>query len=116
MDELVAQIAQNTGVEPAVARKAVGIILNFLKKQGPADKVEALVSAVPGAKETMAEVGGGGGMLGIMGVFTELTGIGLGMGNIQGVAKELIGFARAKVGSETVDEVVGSIPGLSQFV
>ena len=45
-----------------------------------------------------------------------LTSAGLGMGSIQGVAKELIGFAKAKVGSATVDEVVGSIPGLSQFV
>jgi hypothetical protein len=116
MDELIAQIAQNTGVEPEVARKAVGIILNFLAKQGPADKVQALVDALPGAREAMAASGGGGGMLGIMGVFNELTGAGLGMGSIQGVAKELIGFAKSKVGEATVDEVVGSIPGLSQFV
>ena len=114
MDELVSQIATNLGIDPGVARKAAIIILKFLAKEAPADKVQALVDAIPGAKEAMAAgpaVSGGG----IMGIFGDLTGAGLGMGEIQGLAKEFLGYARAKVGAQTVNSVVGSIPGLSQF-
>jgi hypothetical protein len=38
------------------------------------------------------------------------------MGAIQGVTRELIGYAREKAGDEAVDEIVGAIPGLSQFI
>ena len=53
---------------------------------------------------------------GVMEVVGKLQGIGLGMGQMQALAKETIGFAREKAGSEVVDAVVKSIPGLSQFV
>jgi hypothetical protein len=114
MDELVSQIATNLGVEPGVARKAIVIILKFLQKESPGEQVQKLIDSIPGAKEAMAagpEVSGGG----IMGVFGDLTGAGLGMGHIQGLAKDFLGYARGKVGAQTVDSVVGSIPGLSQF-
>jgi hypothetical protein len=35
---------------------------------------------------------------------------------MQGVTRELIAFAREKAGEDAVGEIVGSIPGLSQFV
>ena len=54
-------------------------------------------------------------MGGIMGVGTQLMGLGLGMGEVQGVARTLLAFAREKVGDDAVDEMVGAIPGLSQF-
>jgi hypothetical protein len=38
------------------------------------------------------------------------------MGQVQGVTKEVIGYAREKAGEETLGEIVGAIPGLSQFV
>src|SRR5215204_818535 len=49
MDELVGRLVANAGVDQAVAEKAVGIILAFLLKEGPPDKVQALISAMPGA-------------------------------------------------------------------
>jgi hypothetical protein len=55
-------------------------------------------------------------MPGVMGLGSKLMGIGLGMGEITGISKETIAFAREKAGSGPVDEVVNSIPGLSQFV
>ena len=115
MDELIAQIAQNTGVDPALARKAVGIILKFLLQDGPQEKVQALIEAIPDASEAVAnapEIGGGG----VMGVFNTLTSAGLGMDEIQGVTQEFVSFAKSKAGDDTVNEIVGSIPGLSQFV
>ena len=114
MDELVAHIASKTGVDPAVARRAVAIILKFLLKEGPSEKVQPLINSLPGAGEAVAsapEVSGG-----VMGVYNALTSAGLGMGDIQGVTREFVDAAKAKVGGETVDQIVGSIPGLSQFV
>ncbi|MGN7771275.1 DUF2267 domain-containing protein [Phyllobacterium sp. 22552] len=121
MDELIARITANVGTDPETARKAVGLILAFLQKEAPADKVDLLIAGVPGSEETIAEAKGSGGLLsglmpGVMGLGSKLMGIGLGMGEISGISKETIAFAREKAGSGPVDEVVNSIPGLSQFV
>ena len=117
MDELVSQISSNVGIDEATARKAVSIILSFLSSEGPPDKVQELISAMPGLEEYIsAETGGGGGSGGVMAVAGELQGIGLGMGEIQGVTQETVAFAKDKGGEDLVNEIVGSIPGLSQFV
>ncbi|KAB0573601.1 DUF2267 domain-containing protein [Brucella pituitosa] len=120
MDELIARITSNVGIDAATAQKAVGMILAFLQKEGPADKVQQLLAAFPGAEEAISQVKGGGllsGLMGgVMGLGTQLMGAGLGMGEISGVAKETIRFAKEKAGDEPVDAVVGSIPGLGQFV
>jgi len=115
MDELIAQIAQKTGVDPTLARQAVGIIMKFLHENGPQEKVQSLIDAIPDAPEAVAnapEIGFGG----VMGVFNTLTSAGLGMSDIQGVTQEFIALAKSKAGADTVDEIVGSIPGLNQFV
>jgi hypothetical protein len=114
MDELVAQIVSNTGVDPTVARRAVAIILKFLLTEGPQGKVKELISALPGAAEAVSSAPAMG--PGIMGAFGALTSAGLGMGEVQSVTREFVVFARSKIGAQAVDEVVGSIPGLSQFV
>ena len=122
MDELVGRIVSNVGIERPVAERAVGIILDFLATEGPADKVQALLARLPGATEAIAaaraEGGGGlfGGMGGIMGVGSRLMSAGLGMGEIQGVTHELIAYAREKAGDEDLDGIVDAIPGLSQFI
>lgn len=115
MDELVARISAETGVEPDVARKAVTVILKFLMAEGAPDKAAKLVDAIPGAREAIAggEAASGGG---VMGVFNQLTSAGLGMGDIQSVARSFIAYAKEKAGAATVDDVVNAIPGLSQFV
>ncbi|GGB08644.1 hypothetical protein GCM10011491_40860 [Brucella endophytica] len=123
MDELIARISSNVGIDPATATKAVGLILAFLEKEGPADKVSALIDAIPGAREAVAaaQAEGGGGFLssmmgGVMGLGSQLMGMGLGMSEISGVSKQTIGYAREKAGAGPVDDVVNSIPGLGQFV
>jgi hypothetical protein len=55
-------------------------------------------------------------MGGIMGVGTKLMAAGLSMGEMQQVTAEIIAYSREKAGEETVGEIVGSIPGLSQFI
>jgi hypothetical protein len=122
MDELVGRLVAKCGVEPSVAEKAVGIILDFLRKEGPADKVQALIDKMPGAEGAIAAAGeaqsSGGmfGMGGIMGAANRLMSAGLSMGQVQSVTREVVAYAREKAGEDTIGEVVGAIPGLSQFV
>jgi hypothetical protein len=120
MEELIARLVANVGVDKVAAEKAVGIILDFLRKEGPPDKVQALVDRLPGAEALMqqaADAGGGMfGMGGIMGAGTKMMAAGLSMGQVQGVTKEVIAYTREKVGEDAIGEIVGAIPGLSQFI
>jgi len=122
MDELVERLTAKCGVERAAAEKSVGIILDFLRKEGPPDKVQALLDKMPGAEALAASAGeqsaGGGmfGMGGIMGAANRLMAAGLSMGQVQSVTREVVAYAREKAGEDAVGEVVGAIPGLSQFV
>ena len=118
MDELVGRLVANVGIDRTVAEKSVGIILAFLLKKGPSDKVQALIDQLPGADAAVqaAASEGGFGMGGVMGVGTKLMAAGLSMSQMQGVTREIIGYAREKAGEDTVGEIVGSIPGLAQFI
>ncbi|WP_428650000.1 DUF2267 domain-containing protein [Roseibium sp.] len=130
MDELVSRIMSAAGIEEGVAKNAVGIILGFLDKEGPKDKMQLVFDALPGSAELVAaraaQGGGGllGGMAGLMGggmgaamaALNELTKAGLDMGGVQTVVKELVACAKEKAGDEVVDDVISQIPGLSQFV
>ena len=103
------------------------IILSFLQKEGPSDKVDALLAKLSGASELVGGdteeesgglLGGLGGMMGggAMAALGKLQGLGLGMGEIQGVTKETVSYAKEQAGDDLVDEIVGSIPGLSQII
>jgi hypothetical protein len=125
MDELIARLTDAVGVDAETARKAVSIILGFLREQGPTEKVDELIGKIGGAGAAIEETssGGGfaGGLVGMMGggamvVLGKLQAAGLGMGEIQGVTKETVAFAREKGGEDLVDEIIGSIPGLGQFI
>lgn len=121
MDELIQRLVANVGVDRTVAEKSVGIIMAFLINEGPADKVQALLDRLPGAEAAAKAAangsGGIGGLMGgVMGVGTNLMAAGLGMGQMQSVTREIIGFAREKAGEDAVGEIVGAIPGLGQFV
>ena len=128
MDELIERITGNVGIEPHVANQAVGMMLGFLKSEGPEDKVATMMDALPDASSLIEtdDSSAGGGILGaamsamggggVMGLGQQLMGLGLGMGEISGVAKETVSFAKEKAGDDVIDDIVGSIPGLSQFV
>jgi hypothetical protein len=120
MNELIARLVANVGIDQAAAEKSVGIILDFLKKEGPPDKVQALIDKLPGAEPLLAaQAADSGGMFamgGLMGAGTKMMGAGLSMGQVQGVTKEVIAYAREKAGEDTIGEIVGSIPGLGQFI
>lgn len=126
MNDLVTQVADRVGIDPATAEKAIGMMLAFLQKEGDGDAVSKMIAAIPGASDLVANAsGGGGGLLGglmsamgggVMALGQQLMAQGLGMGEITGLAKETMSVARQYAGAEVVDEVVASVPGLSQFV
>jgi len=119
MEELYAQLESTVGISRDKAEKAVAIILGFLKQAGPPDKVADLMEKLPGsdAIETPSGgmLGGMGGMMGAMAAFNSLTSAGLDMDEIKGVTRQLVSFAKQHAGDELVDDVIASIPGLSQF-
>lgn len=130
MEELIERVAQAAGIDPVTARQAVAEILAFIQKEAPPEAVEDLKTKMPGSEELAASAsggGGGGGMLGALGgmmggggglmaLAGKLGALGLGMGEMQTVGREVMGYAREKVGEDTVGQIAGSIPGLSQML
>jgi hypothetical protein len=114
MEELVDQIASSSGADRTAARRAVGIVVGFLLREGPQPQVQAMVDSLPGARALAEQYAGTG--IGLMGVYGDLTAAGFGMAEIQAVTRAFVAFAKAKVGDAAVDQVVSAIPGLSQFV
>lgn len=126
MNDLVSQIAERTGIAPATAETAVGMMLAFLQKEGDGAAVDQMIAAIPGGEALVAgAAGGGGGLLGslmgamgggVMALGQQLMSQGLGMGEITALARETIAVAKQYAGDEVVDQVVASVPGLGQFV
>jgi hypothetical protein len=127
MEDLIARIAA-AGVEPEIAQKAVGMILAFLRQEGPQADVDALFAAVPSSAEVADAASrerGGGGALGggigamgggLMGLAGRLTSLGLGMGEMQTIGRQVFAFVREKAGDEVVGQIAAAIPGLAQFL
>jgi hypothetical protein len=123
MDELIARLVADIGIDRSAAEKAVGIILDFLVKEGPADKVQPLLAKLPGAVSLLTNSGamrGGGfmdGMMGgVMGAGMRMMSAGLSMDEAQNVARTVLAYAREKAGDAAIGEVGAAIPGLAQFV
>ncbi|MBB3976033.1 hypothetical protein GGQ64_001220 [Rhizobium azooxidifex] len=129
MNDLVNRVAENVGIDPATAEKAIGMMLGFLQREAAEGPVAQMIESIPGASDLIAKYNGegtgGGGLLGglmsslgggVMALGQQLMSQGLGMGEITGLAKETIAVAREHAGDEVVDEVVGSVPGLGQFI
>ncbi len=67
MSELIDRVVSEVGIDRSVAEKAIGIILDFLSKEGPADRVQSLLARLPDHQALIAAAGNDGGMLGGMG-------------------------------------------------
>jgi hypothetical protein len=128
MEELIERVAQAAGIDAATARQAVAEILAFIHKEAPPEAVDDLKTKMPGSEELAASAseGGGGGLMGALGgmmgggglmaLAGKLGALGLGMGEMQTIGREVMGYAREKVGEDTVGQIAGSIPGLSQML
>ena len=129
MNDLVTRVSNAVGIDAALAEKAIGMMLGFLQREAADGPVARMIESVPGALDLVAKYNGEGegkGLLGglmsalggggIMDLGQQLMAQGLGMGEISKLAKETMAAAREYAGDEVVDEVVASVPGLSQFV
>jgi hypothetical protein len=130
MEELIAQLSSRVGIRPEIATQAVGAILAYLEREGPADAVSKLVDSIKGARDVTneainAQSGGFMGMLagmvghvggGIAGLGGQLMALGLDLNQIQAIGKELFAFAEREAGPEVVGRIVQEIPELGQFV
>jgi hypothetical protein len=121
MDELIGRLAEKAGIDNVVAEKTVGLILDFLRKEGPSDKVQALIDKIPGAEAAIAASGNNSGGLGrligggLMALGTRLMALGLSMAEIQNIARELFRFGRDKIGADQMGAIIAGTPGLRQF-
>src|SRR4051812_13593522 len=120
MDELIGQLAAKAGISSAVAEKTIGIILDFLRNEGPSDKVQALIDNIPGAEDAIASSSSSSGLArlmggGVMALGTKLMGLGLGINEIQNVARELFRYGREKIGADGMGEIIRGTPALRHF-
>jgi hypothetical protein len=135
MENLIARVATAANVTPDIARQAVSLIVDFIEREAPKEAVDKLRAAAPAlnaivasGKATAGE-GMGGLVRGLMGLATgsmggggimalgsQLMGLGLGMGEMQTIGKEVFAYAREVAGDDVVGEIAGAIPGLSQFI
>ena len=130
MEELIGRVAAAADIPADQAERAISLVFAFLRREAPAE-VDAMLAEMPGAAEAaergetdqpkpggmmgglMSMMGNGGGL---MGLASQLTGMGLGTGEMTTVGKEIFGFAREKAGDERVGKVAAAVPGLGQFV
>ncbi len=130
MEELIQRVAAAADIPADQAQRAINLVFAFLKKEAPSE-VDAMLPQVPGASEAAAmgaadspkSTGAMGGLMsmmsgggGLMGLASQLSGVGLGTGQMTTVGKEILTFAREKAGDERVGKVAAAIPGLSQFM
>ena len=135
MPNLIARVATAADTTPDVARQAVALVIDFIKRDAPDEAVHKLLDKAPGLKAIVASVNSTGGegmgdtVKGLMGVSAgsmggggimalgnQLLGLGLGMSQIQTIGKEVFAYAREVAGDDVVGEIAAAIPGLSQFI
>jgi len=105
-------------VDRPTIEKASGIILDFLTKEGPPGKVRALPAKLPGAQGLNAT------RRGRKRRWRHGRGDGRGHapsgraehGEAQDITRQSVAYARGKAGEAEIGQLVGAIPGLSQFV
>jgi len=141
MEQLITGIAAKVGIEEGMARTAVGTILGMFAKEGPNEKVAALLETIPGASELVSKTSSGaatpeadpsavdfssglGGMISgalgesnpVMETLAELQSQGLSVDQAMQVGQEVAEFAREKAGDDVVNEIASAIPGLSAIL
>ena len=135
MESLLARVAAAANTTPETARQAVGLVVDFIKREAPEEAVDALLAKAPALNSIVASIAstsgegmstavrglmgtgagamGGGGLMALGG---DLMALGLGMTQIHAVGKEVFDYARETAGDDVLGEISAAIPGLSQFI
>jgi hypothetical protein len=120
MNELVDELAAKAGIDDAVAAMTAGIMLDYLRSEGPPETVQALIDGIPGAEAAIAAARDGSGLSrlmggGLMAAGTRLMGLGLTVTDIQRITRELFAFGRDKIGADRMGAIIVGTPGLNHF-
>jgi hypothetical protein len=133
MDQIIQSLAQRLNLPESTIRSALGVLLRYLKSHVGEERFQELQKSIPGlagvtssAPESESSPGGDllGGLLqkagtmfgGEQGGAAELLGslqkAGLPLQKAAPFASGFLEEARGAVGSETVDKILDSVPGL----
>lgn len=139
IQSMIASVSGQAGIDPTVAETAVGTILSILQHEAPAARVGQLFGAIGGAADLAqrydvvtapAPSGGGllgaiegalGGMMGgkvgaLIAGIERLKATGLTGAQIEQTGAALVAEAKSAVGSDLMQELVGSVPGLAGHI
>lgn len=130
MEEFISSVTGKLGIDSSTATNATSALLGLIKKEGDGSAVSDLFAKLPGAS-ALADTGpasGGGGMMGKLGGMlggmtggagggiAALASSGLSPDKIPDFVKTFIEWAKAKVGPDTVNKVVSSVPALKSIL
>lgn len=126
MDELLDRLETRVGLAPDTGRAVIALLVQFLRREAPADAMAPLLARHPWIADLAAQTPEPaapaaanrhfGGMARLMELANRMMALGLTMGEVQSAVREVVDYARESAGAESVDGVVRSIPGLRQLV
>jgi hypothetical protein len=127
MTDVVSDLAGTCGINPDLARKGLGAVLEFFKSKLPADAFAQVSSAVPGADGMMAAAQSGatssGGILsavtgavsklfggGAAELASKLTQLGFSAEQLQAFLPRVMEFFKGRLPADVVSKVSGLLP------
>jgi len=129
VDQIIKAISDRLGTSESVAREAIKVLLEFVRKRTVGTKFEKILAEVPGASALLAETptmtpSDGGGLLSSLGgpvgdatkAFSDLQSAGLQSAQIGPFVQAFLEKSREIAGPETVDEFFKQVPLLKALV
>lgn len=130
MDELMARLEAQVGVNTATAGDLIAMVLQFLAREAPPEAMAPLVARHPWVAEVLAanphhrpahHAGAPsdrhfGGMAKLMEVADQMMDAGLTMPDVQKTVRVVVDYARESVGDAPVDRLVRAVPGLRHAI
>jgi hypothetical protein len=125
VDQIIKAISDRLGISESVAREAIKVLLEFVRKRTVGTKFEKLLVEVPGASALLAETpSDGGGLLSSLGrpvgdaakAFSDLQSAGLQSAQIGPFVQAFLEKSREIAAPETVDEFFKQVPLLKALV
>lgn len=134
IDQLIQMVTQKLGIDPAMAEKAVGIVMSLIQKEGDGAAVSQLFDNIPGAADLASKFSGSagqdaaGGLLGkvagmlgggagdVVGSIGALKETGLSMDQLGDMAPLVKNFLAENAGEDVVNQALSSVPALKGFL
>jgi hypothetical protein len=124
MQEFVASLVQETGLDQTKVENGIGIFLGLIRSQGGDQAaVSEILAKIPGAETLLAQHSTGlmgqmlGGMMGgPLVAISKLNGAGINNENAKIMATRLIAHAKQHAGEALVRRAASNIPGLGGYL